>query len=75
MKKVLIRRLYALMATIVLLFLMPGVDFRWGDGETQVKSQTSFFDPEWRSKLQNITGMLVEMPNPSFVTQYLGLLE
>lgn len=76
MKKTLIWRLYGLIATMLVLFLMPGVDFRWGGEKEQIQSQaSSFFDAEWKNNLQHITGMIVEMPNPNFVSQYLGMLE
>lgn len=48
-------------------------DFGW---ENVNQDQNSFsFDPQRRDKLQNITGIIVQMPNPSYVQQYLKSLE
>lgn len=61
---------------LVLMLLSPWVEWHFGSEDVRDEGQISFiFDPNWRSQLYNITGQIIEMPSPHYVTNYLESLE
>lgn len=68
--------LWSLIGMLVLMLLSPWVEWHFGSEDVRDEGQTAFvFDPNWRSQLHNITGQIIEMPSPHYVTNYLESLE
>ena len=71
MKKLLITLIVALLA----LLLSPGVEFRFGGEEKWAEKSDFSLSPDWLEHLENITGMIVQMPNPNYLKSYESSLE
>ncbi|PZM87035.1 MAG: hypothetical protein DLD55_03455 [candidate division SR1 bacterium] len=68
---------FFLLAALLALLLSPGVEFRFGEGNPKQESAFSPFvlPTDWKDRLENITGKLVQMPNPAFLAEYQAFLE
>lgn len=67
--------LSALIVILTLLLLSPWVEFSFW-GKKEVKNQIAFsLSSWWKEHLQNITGLMVEMPNKNYVNSYLSSLQ
>lgn len=67
---------FALLLMLLLLFFSQGIKLSFWDQEiNDEKSQVSPLFSGWRAQLQNITGIIVQMPNKSYVASYLKSLE
>lgn len=71
MKKLLI----ALIAALLALLLSPGVEFRFGGEEKWAEKSDFSLSSDWLEHVENVTGTIVQMPNPDYLKNYESSLE
>ncbi|RAL55541.1 hypothetical protein BSK20_04220 [SR1 bacterium human oral taxon HOT-345] len=71
MKKLLI----ALIAALLALLLSPGVEFRFGGEEKGAEKSDFSLSSDWFEHVENVTGTIVQMPNPDYLKNYESSLQ